>query len=260
MTFHHSNRVIFHLNPIRGTKTKPDSRGRFRHIKITGNAQAVLLHLASALNIETGSFPVSIETIYSRTDISKGTIQASLEQLVSYGVISRERRSARKAFTYRLLLECPLDCVNLKDHNTPKELAERPSSRDTHTPETFETPEKTPSSQEAERPTNQDDSVLTNRSLIDRDKQVNKKKLGKSACFECKGIAEEVSGDLQLIHRRGTCKQLIRTMSSDTWAYAVDNYPGNWDALSRRSTKRVAPRSRFRRGETSGKDPSGSRR
>jgi hypothetical protein len=242
MSFHHNRRYLDHFEPIISTHT--DSNGKRRHKKVSASAQRLLDIISTKLNDRTGEYWISYKYFHIKTAFTKQTIQIGLEQLVEIGWIARERSSNRTAFNYRMAYLCPDDCKDLKDHNTPKELAERPSNQDTQKldqePQEFERP----SNQEAERPSNQDNSVLTNRSLIDKDKQVNKKKLGKSACSECKGIAEEISGDLQLIHRRGTCKQLIRTMNSDTWAYAVDNYQGNWDALSLEDQQRELHRDR----------------
>jgi len=235
MSYHHVNRVIFHLNPIQGTST-PDHKGRYRHRKLSGNAQAILLHLASAINKETGSFPISIGTFHKRTAMSKQTIQVALEQLVSLEVIARDRKNARKAFSYRLLLECPQGCENLMGHNTPNELAERPNNQDIHTIEVFPSSIERPTSQATERPNNQDTSVLANGSLRKNYKQTNKELSG-SVCFSCKGNSETILGELQIIHRE-FCSKLERLQTFQAWDIASNNVGAGWKELSAEDKQR----------------------
>jgi predicted transcriptional regulator len=231
MSYHHSQRVIAHLNPIResaNNKSKPGNR----HDKLSGSAQAVLHHIASALNVKTGSFPVSIERLYQRTSISKQTIQVSLERLVEFGVLDRERKNYRQAFTYSLMLQCPEECKNLKEHNTPRELAERPSYQDAKALEISEPISESPSYQEAVSPSYQEASVLDNSSLIKIDKKNNKEYVGQH-CFSCKGSIETIAGTSQVIHLEG-CKQLAKLMSSQPWLIAGNKLGARWQELSSR--------------------------
>ena len=113
MSYHHSQRVIAHLNPRRQSANDKSMSGN-RHDKLSASAQLVLQHIASALNMKTGSFPMSIQNLYKRTRLSKQTIQKSLDRLVDFGVLERERRNHRQANTYYLKLQCPDDCKNLR--------------------------------------------------------------------------------------------------------------------------------------------------
>jgi len=231
MSYHHSNRVIAHLNPIRESANDSSKPGN-RHEKLSGSTQNLLLRIASALNVKTGSFPVSIETLYQGTASSKQTIQASLEGLVEFGVLDRERKNHRQAFTYSLRLQCPEDCKYLKEHNTPRELAERPSYQDAKALESSELIIESPSYQEAVSPSYQEASVLANSSLIKIDKEINKEYVGQH-CFSCKGSIETIAGTSQVIHLEG-CKQLAKLMSSQPWLIAGNKLGARWQELSTR--------------------------
>jgi len=231
MSYHHSQRVIAHLNPIRASaEDKPESSNR--HDKLSGSAQLVLQHITSALNAQTGSFPVSIQTLYKRTRLSKQTIQESLGRLVDFGVLERERRNHRQSNTYYLKLQCPENCKNLKEHNTPRELSERPSNQDTRALESSEPLSASPSNQVAISPSHQVASVLDNSSLIKINKDKDKEYV-RQHCFSCKGTIETIAGASQVIHLDG-CKQLAKLMSTQGWLIAGSKLGGRWQDLSTR--------------------------
>lgn len=231
MSYHHSQRVIAHLNPIRQSANDKSMSGN-RHDKLSASAQLVLQHIASALNMKTGSFPMSIQNLYKRTRLSKQTIQKSLDRLVEFGVLERERRKHRQANTYYLKLQCPDDCNNLKEHNTPRELSERPNSQDTTAPESSESISASPSHRVAISPNYQVASVLDNSSLIKIDKDKDKEYV-RQHCSSCKASIETIAGTTQAIHLDG-CKQLSRLMSSQGWLIAAKKLGGDWQALSAR--------------------------
>ena len=244
MSYHHSQRVIAHLNPIQEA-AQANSTGRLRHNKLTGSTQLVLAHIASAINNETGSFPVSIATIYKRTRLSKSTIQLALQQLCDFGVLERERNYYRQAFTYSLRLQCPDDCKNLKEHNTPKELSERPTPQDDYgRGDRYDTDKKQrpipqaderPIPQADESPTPQVDSVLANRSLIKIDKQTNKNvdKHTQQHCLSCYGTYEPMGDGKFLIHKEN-CKELGRLRESQPWIIAANKVGARWQQLDYR--------------------------
>jgi hypothetical protein len=231
MSYHHSQRVIAHLNPIRESANR-SSKPSNRHDKLSGSAQLVLQHITGALNVHTGSFPVSIENIYKRTRITKQTIQVSLERLVEFGILDRERRNHRQANTYYLKLQCPDDCKNLKEHNTPRELSERPSDQDAKAIESSELISASPSHQVAISPSHQVTSVLDTSSLIEIDKNGNKEYVGQH-CFSCRGNLETIAGTSQVIHLE-SCKQLAKLMSSQAWIIAGNKLGARWQGLSTR--------------------------
>lgn len=81
--------------------------------------------------------------------LAKGTIGKALDELVEWGVFTREREHKEKPYLYRLAIECPADCERLEHHQTPSELATLPKNQATPTPKEQETP--TPKEQATNR-------------------------------------------------------------------------------------------------------------
>jgi hypothetical protein len=85
----------------------------------------VAITITSHLNDKTQTFQLSSKSLMKWSGIkSRSTIDEAVRELVDLGVLQVERERARRPRGFRLLVECPPDCKQLKGHNTKLELSD----------------------------------------------------------------------------------------------------------------------------------------
>jgi hypothetical protein len=181
--------------------------------------------VANHLNIETNCYAISQKTIEAKLGFTKATIGKALEELIAWGIFTRERAHYEKAYTYRLATKCPVDCARLADHNTESELARLPKKQATPLPKKQESP----------TPKQQATGGLENSQLIERNKQINKEmNRARSSCSKCFGVFEVLdNGNREIIHTHD-CAQLKLIMNSQSWNITQGQIGSAWDSLDSR--------------------------
>jgi hypothetical protein len=196
-----------------------------RYESLTPGAVAVAQFVAGHLNTETNCYSISQKTLEAKLGFTRGTIVKSLKDLVAWGVFIRERENKEKPYTYRLAIECPVDCERLEIHLTPSELA-RWSKKQT-----------TPLSKNQDSPLSkfQASGGLVDRQLIETYKPTNKKmNRAGSSCFSCSGVFETLSnGNKEIIHAED-CSQLITLMGGQAWNITQGEIGSAWASLDSR--------------------------
>lgn len=159
---------------------------------------------------------------------TKGTIGKALDQLVAWGVFSRERNSFEKPYTYRLLILCPEDCER-PEHYTPSELATLPKKQATPLPKELATT----------LPKEQVTGGPSIRQQIETNKETNKKMdKQKPPCLSCFGDYEELAnGQREIIHSKD-CPYLANLKQNKAWEITRSQFGSNWDSLDYQEQQR----------------------
>lgn len=111
MSFHHYRRLTEHWPE----NTKD----------LSPAVKLVAITITSHLNDKTQTFQLSSKSLMKWSGIkSRSTIDEAVRELVDLGVLQVERERARRPRGFRLLVECPPDCKQLKGHNTKLELSD----------------------------------------------------------------------------------------------------------------------------------------
>lgn len=226
MSWQHTNKLLAHWQP----KIKPEGTSlawgsKERYKSLTPGAVAVAQAIASHLNKDLNYYGVSIKTLERELGFTKSTIGKALDELVLWGVFTRERTHFEKPFIYRLAIVCPSDCEKLEIHNTPSELATLPKKQATPKPKESAT----------SSPIEQARGGLNSRQLIDTNKETNKEMNNrKTPCFNCSGEYETLAnGNREIIHL-SDCAQLIQQKRLQPWSITQNENSSNWDTLSNR--------------------------
>lgn len=107
MSFHHRHRLDGHA----------------QYIKLTATQRNTASELALRLNDKTGTFQTSASWLSSQTGHTEKTTQKALRDLEALGIFTSTRPHWKKARVWQLAITCPPDCLKLKLHNPPRELA-----------------------------------------------------------------------------------------------------------------------------------------
>jgi hypothetical protein len=168
-------------------------------------------------------YEISQKTMSRQLGLAKGTIGKALDDLVVWGVFTRERDHKEKPYLYRLAIECPAACERLEHHQTPSELATLPKKQATPIPKEQETP----------TPKEQATGSLSDRQLIERDKEINKEmNRPRTSCFSCSGDYEHLpNGNQEIIHSTD-CTQLVKLKQTQAWNITKTETGSTWDSLS----------------------------
>jgi hypothetical protein len=224
MAYQHYNRLLDHWTP----KIRPEGeilafRSTKRHRSLTASAVAVAQFITGHLNQGSNCYEISQKTMSRQLGLAKGTIGKALDELVEWGVFTREREHKEKPYLYRLAIECPADCERLEHHQTPSEQATLPKNQATPTPK----------EQETSTPKKQATRSLRNRQLIERDKEINKEMdRPRASCFECSGDYEQLpNGNQEVIHSMD-CPQLLKLKQTQAWNITKTQTGSAWDSLS----------------------------
>lgn len=237
MSYHHTNRIRDHLDPILEEGFRGEFGGKGRKQKLSHATQNILWQIGGRLNEQTGSWSVSYSLLKRKTASSVSTIQRSLEQLVDLGFLIRTSptsRAPRSAFEYRLgpRLNCPPDCEHLADHLTRAELLIwRSDKQDTNQSEEIS---KRSISQSEQRSISQSTSAPLVRTL--KEIKEIKKKVG--PCFSCRVDPEIISGTARSIHS-DNCQELAEIKRGKPWEIAIQKYGGEWAGLSSKDQQRA---------------------
>jgi len=226
LSYHHYQRMINHWQP----KIKPEGSGlafgsNQRYRSLTAGAVAVAQFVAQHLNSETNTYPISQKTIALKLGRTKSTIGKALDELVAWGIFTRERAHKEKPYAYRLAVDCSADCEQLEIHYTKSELATLPKKQATPSP----TEQATPS------PKNQATGLPNNRQLIESNKEINKEmNRQKPPCFNCSGDYEVLpNGKREIIHSHD-CSELLQIQSGRPWQITQSELESSWHSLDNR--------------------------
>lgn len=226
MAWQHTNKLLAHWQPKikpEGTSLAWGSTERYRSLK--PGAVAVAQAIASHLNKDLNCYGVSIKTLERELGFTKSTIGKALDELVVWGVFTRERTHYEKPFTYRLAINCPSDCEKLDIHNTPSELATLPKKQATPKPEESAT----------SSPIEQARGGLNTRQLIETNKEINKEmNTRKTPCFSCSGDFETLSNGYKEIIHTHECSQLRGLKGTQAWGITEKESGSTWDTLDNR--------------------------
>lgn len=107
MSYHHRHRLDGHA----------------QHIKLTATQRNTASELALRLNDKTGTFQASASYLSSQTGHTEKTTQKALRDLEALGIFTSHRPHWKQARVWKLAISCPPDCLKLKLHNPPRELA-----------------------------------------------------------------------------------------------------------------------------------------
>ena len=107
VSYHHRHRIEAHA----------------QHIKLTATQRNTASELALRLNDKTGTFQASASYLSKQTGHTEKTTQAALRDLIALGIFTATRPHWKKPRVYTLAITCPVDCLKLKLHNPPRELA-----------------------------------------------------------------------------------------------------------------------------------------
>lgn len=245
MAYQHYNRMVNHWeSKLKVKDTTLTFGSRDRHKSLTPGAGSVAQFVAQHLFSETNSYPISQKTIASKLPLAKSTIGLALEELVAWGIFTRERahyeppyRTGRKCksdctqihfelpYIYRLAVECSSDCERIKEHYTPSEIATRPEKQATPSTEK----QATPSTEK------QTSGLLKNRQLIERNKEINKEMNNhKPPCLNCSGDYEVLpNSKREIIHSNG-CSELLLIQSGRAWQITQSELESSWNSLDNR--------------------------
>lgn len=225
MAFHHYNRLLDHWQP----KVKPEGQrlefgSRLRYKSLKPGSIAVAEFIAGHLNRDTNKWAISQRTLEKKLGLTKSTISNALEELVAWGIFTRERSNYDKPYTYKLAIECPANCERLADHNTPSELATLPKKQATPSPNESTTTE----------PKEQATGVLKNRQLIETYREKDKEMNNRQPCFNCSGDFEVLpNGNREIIHSHD-CAQLLQIKRGQAWNITQGELGSNWESLDNR--------------------------
>lgn len=224
MAYQHYNRLLDHWTP----KIRPEGeilafRSTRRHRSLTASAVAVAQFLAGHLNQVSNCYPISQKKMIEQLGLAKGTIGKALDELVEWGVFTREREHKAAPYLYRLAVECPADCERFETHQTPSELATLPKNQASTKPK----------EQAITTPKEQATGSLKNRQLIERDKEINKEMdRPRASCFVCSGDYEQLpNGNQEIIHSID-CSQLLKLKQTQAWIITKNQTGSAWDSLS----------------------------
>jgi len=223
LAYQHYNRLIAHWQP----KIKPEGSGlafgsKQRYRSLTPGAVAVAQFVANHLNSETNTYPISQKTIALKLGLAKSTIGQALDELVAWGIFTRERTHYEKPYCYLLAVDCSADCEHLEIHYTKSELATLPKKQAT----------PSPIEQATHSPKNQATGLLNNRQLIESNKEINKEmNKQRTPCFTCSGDYEVLpNGHKEIIHTH-SCDQLIKLKQTQAWNITQTEIGSAWDSL-----------------------------
>lgn len=105
MTYHHLNRFKAHAEA-----------------KLPPTARLLAWHFASETRDRTNTYSESTRRLGISLGIHEKTIRKAAAELVRSGLFERIDRTGTYAPIYRFLVACPLNCEDLENHNTKKEL------------------------------------------------------------------------------------------------------------------------------------------
>lgn len=195
---------------------------------LSPSAVSVAQFVANHLNSASNCYPISIKTMTKKLGHTKETIGKALDQLVAWGVFSRERNSFEKPYTYRLLILCPEDCER-PEHYTPSELATLPKKQATPLPK----------EQATTLPKEQVTGGPSIRQQIETNKETNKKMdKQKPPCLNCFGDYEElINGQREVIHSKD-CPYLANLKQNKAWEITKSQFGSNWDSLNYQEQQR----------------------
>lgn len=226
MSYHHYQRMINHWQP----KIKPQGLGlafgsKERYRSLTPGAVAVAQFVAQHLNSESNTYPISQKTLALKLGLAKSTIGLALDELVDWGIFTRERSHYEKPYAYRLAVDCSSDCEQLEVHYTKSELATLPEKQATPSPKEQATP----------TPEKQARGLLNNRQLIESNKEINKEmNKQRTPCFTCPGDYEVLpNGKREIIHSH-SCSELIQVKSGRAWQITQGELESSWNSLDNR--------------------------
>jgi hypothetical protein len=226
LAYQHYNRLIAHWQP----KIKPEGSGlafgsKERYRSLTPGAVAVAQFVAQHLNSETNTYPISQKTLVIKLGLAKSTIGLALDELVAWGIFTRERAHYEKPYAYRLAVDCSEDCEHLEIHYTKSELATLPEKQATPSPREQATPS----------PKNQATGLLNNRQLIESNKEINKEMNTRlTPCSNCSGDYEALpNGKREIIHSHA-CSELIQIQSGRAWQITQSELESSWHSLDNR--------------------------
>jgi len=117
MTYHHLNRFKAHS-----------------WAEITPSERLIAWHFAYETRETKGYYSESQRRLENTLDLDRRTLQKSLARLVDLGLFSREDKGGTHAPIYRLLVQCPEECLETSEHNTKRELAAQKDLVATNTP------------------------------------------------------------------------------------------------------------------------------
>jgi len=156
---------------------------------------------------------------------TKGTIGKALNELVEWGIFTRERPNKEQPFNYHLAVICPDDCQDLELHNTQSELATLPKKQATPSPKQQATPS----------PIEQATGSPQNRQLIEINKQPNKELNTRDPnCRRCFGALETLPGGTRLLIHSQDCSEFAVTRQGKAWAITRNNLGSHWETLDNR--------------------------
>ena len=229
MAYQHYNRMIGHWQPkIRKDRESLTFGSKERLKSLTPSAVAIAQFVANHLSTQDNCYRISIRRIHERLGFEKETIGQALDQLIAWGVFSREG-SKGKTYSYRLRISCPEDCER-KEHHTPSELATLPKKQATPLPK----------EQATISPKEQVAGGLSNRQQIETNKETNKEMNKKNQpCLNCFGDYEELTnGQREIIHSKD-CPQLTNLKQTRAWNITKSENAQVWDSLDYREQQRA---------------------
>ena len=221
--------MIAHWKPKIRQEGESLSFGSKERLKsLTPSAVAVAQFVANHLSTQNNCFRISIRRMHERLGFSKETIRQALDQLIAWGVFSRER-SEGMTYSYRLRISCPDDCERL-EHHTSSELATSPRKQATPLPR----------EQATISPKEQATGSPKNRRLIETNKETNKEMNKKNpSCLNCFGDYEELTnGQREIIHSKD-CPQLTNLKQTRAWNITKSENAQVWDSLNHQEQQRA---------------------